>query len=81
VCNSPTLKSESRRADKQIWLTTTVLNSRCKYVAINLALSPLPQSVAILPTTLLNGRSRHTVKVFYQVQVAVREVCDEAQDS
>jgi hypothetical protein len=41
----------------------------------------LKQTVAILPTTLPNGRSRHTVKVFYQVQVAVREVFHEAQDS
>jgi hypothetical protein len=50
-------------------------------VAINPALSSSRQSVAILPTTLPNGRSRHRVKVFYQVQVAVREVCYEAQDS
>jgi hypothetical protein len=58
-----------------------VLSRRCKSAAVNVALSSLPQSVAILPTPLPNGRSRHTVKVFYQVQVAVREVCDEAQNS
>jgi len=68
-------------ADKQTWRTAADLNSRCKAVATNPALSSLRQSVAILPTTLPNGRSRHRVKVFYQVQVAVREVCHEAQDS
>jgi len=75
------LKSESPCADKQTWRVAAVLNNRCKGVAINPAFCPLRQTVAILPTMLPNGRSRHTVKVFYQVQVAVREVFHEAQDS
>jgi hypothetical protein len=78
---TPRLKSESPCADKQTWQVAADLNSHCKAMAINPALFPLRQSVAILPTTRPNGRSRHTVKVFYQVQVAVREVCHEAQDS
>jgi hypothetical protein len=78
---SPTLKSEFSRADKQTWRITVDLNGRCKTATIIPAISSLRQSVANLPTAHPNGRSRHRVKVFYQVQVAVREVCHEAQDS
>src|SRR5882757_9808788 len=79
---SPTLKSGSLRADKQAWRAAGDLNSRCKKASrVIQRRLPLRQTVAILPTTPHNGSSRHTVKVFYQVWVAVREVCHEAQDS